>query len=194
MTLIIPRLSPAECANPTLLARRLNEIFPSIVAAFNGQQAALEAAGLAQTAADNAQTAADNADAAAAAAQGAADATAEATALANSTVTGLTLTATDAGSDATITISAHTRVYGDGTTAAISGGALTARAYSTDYWVFYDAPKGTTGTVTYQTATTVQGNATGAANRHFVGAVTTPAALGGPIDGIGVIPPGGVYP
>lgn len=159
----------------------------AIVAAFNGQQAALEAAGIALSAAETATTAAE-------AAQSAADGTTTATALANSSVTGLTLTATDAGANATITISAHTRRYGDGTTAAISGGTLTGLAYSTDYWIFYDADKGTAGAVTYQAATTVQGNATGATNRHFVGAVTTPAALGSPIDGLPVLPPGGVLP
>ena len=186
MTLRIPRLSPAECADPKQLARRLNEILPDIVAAFNGQQAALEAAGIAQDAADAANAAAE-------AAQAAADGTSTATALANSTVTGLTITATDAGSNVTISISAHTRNYGDGTTAAISGGSITGRPYSTDLWIYYDAPKGTTGAVTYQAATSVQGNASGNPNRHFVGAVTTPAALGAPIDGLPVLPPGGVY-
>lgn len=186
MTLRIPRLSPAECADAKQLARRLNEILPGIVEAFNGQQAALEAAGIALTAAESANAAAE-------AAQNAADGTAAATALANSTVTGLTISAADAGSDVTITISAHTRVYGDGTTAAISGGTITGRPYSTNLWIFYDAPKGTAGGVTYQASTTVQGNATGNPNRHFVGAVTTPAALGGPINGFPVLPPGGVY-
>ncbi len=186
MTLIIPRLSPADCADPKQLSRRLNEILPRIAEAFNGQQAALEAAGIAQDAADAANAAAE-------AAQNAADDTTAATALANSNVSGLTLTATDAGASATITISGHTRNYGDGTTAAITGGSITGLAYSTDYWVYYDAPKGTAGAVTYAAATSVQGNATGNPNRHFVGAVSTPAALGGPIDGLPVLPPGGVY-
>lgn len=179
MILRIPRLSPAECADPKQLSRRLNEILPEIARAFNGQQEALIAAGLAQAAADNANAAAESVTAS--------------SALANSTVTGLTITATDAGADVTISISAHTRVYGDGTTAAISGGTITGRPYSTDLWVFYDAAKGTAGAVTYQAATTVQGNASGNPNRHFVGAVTTPAALGSPIDGFPVLPPGGVY-
>lgn len=166
----------------------------AIVSAFNGQQAALEAAGIALTAAETANTAAETAQTAADTAQTAANSTAAATALANSSVTGLTITAADAGSNVTITISAHTRNYGDGTTAAVSGGTLTARPYSTDLWIAYDAPKGTTGAVTYQTFTSVQGNATGNPNRHFVGAVSTPAALGVDVDGIPVIPPGGVIP
>jgi hypothetical protein len=194
MTLIIPRLSPADCADPAQLARRLNiEVFPAIIAAFNGQQAALTAAGIATTAAENANAAATAAQTAANTAQGVANGVTATTALANSFTSGLTITATDAGTDATITISAHTRAYGDGTTAAISGGSLTGLAYSTSYWVHYDAPIGTTGAVTYVAATSVQGNGT-APNRHFVGAVTTPAALGSPIGGFPVLPPGGIIP
>lgn len=180
----LPRLRQTD---PAFMKRAWDELCKQIEASLNGINAALEAAGIAQEAADNA-------NAAAAAAQAAADNTTSATALANSTVTGLTITATDAGSDASIDIGAHTRVYGDSTTAAVSGGTITGLAYSTAYWVYYDAPKGTTGAVTYQAATTIQGNATGNANRHFVGAINTPAALDPDTDGIPVIPPGGVIP
>ena len=86
--------------------------------------AADAAAATAQTAADTAQTAADNA-------QTAADDAATVAALTASGVTGLTLTATDAGANATITVSAHTRVYGDGTSVSVNGGSVTALAYST---------------------------------------------------------------
>lgn len=152
---------------------------------------ALQAAQLAEAAAATANAAAASANAAAAAAQTAADTTAEAAALANSFTSGLTISATDAGASATITISAHTRNYGDGATAAISGGSLTGLAYSTKYWIYYDAAIGTTGSVTYIASTSIQGNGT-APNRHFVGAVETPAALGGPVDGFPVIPPGSI--
>lgn len=162
------------------LAKAIEQAFASLAANDVAIEAALEAAGIALAAAENANNAAEG--------------TSTATSLANSSVTGLTLSASDAGASATITISAHTRIYGDGTTAAVSGGAITGLAYSTSYWIFYDAPKGTTGAVTYETATTVQGNATGDPGRHFVGAVTTPAALGTDIDGFPVLPPGGVLP
>ncbi len=183
----IARLTVQECGGNAVLQRKLNvEIIKPLEDAFNGLPQALIAAALAQEAAGAALTAAGTANAAA-------ESVTVSSALANSTVTGLTISAADAGSDVTITISAHTRVYGDGTTAAISGGTITGRPYSTNLWIFYDAPKGTTGAVTYQAATTVQGNASGNPNRHFVGAVTTPAALGAPIDGFPVLPPGGVY-
>ena len=135
-------------------------------------------------------------DAATAAAQAAADnanaATATntaATSLANSYVSGLTLTATDAGTDATITISAHTRVYGDGTSVSVSGGSLTGLAYDTTYYVDYDQPSRSGGSVTYQ-STTDPTIAAQTGDRHVVGSTTTPLAAGAPIDGDPVLPPG----
>lgn len=135
-------------------------------------------------------------DAATAAAQAAADAANAATAtntaatsLANSYVSGLTLSATDAGTNATITISAHTRVYGDGTSFSVSGGSLTALAYNTTYYIYYDQPSRAGGAVTYQSTTDAAVSAqTG--DRHVVGSATTPLAAGIPIDGNPVLPPG----
>jgi hypothetical protein len=147
----------------------------------------------AQAAADAANAAAEAANTAAETAQTAADNVEASSALANSYTTGLTITATDAGSNVTITISAHTRVYGDGTSVAVSGGSLTALAYSTAYYVFYDQASRAGGAVTYQSSTSIQGNGT-APDRHFVGAVTTPAALGGPVGGNPVRPPGFAEP
>lgn len=150
----------------------------------------------AQNAADAANAAAAAADAAAAAAQTAADdaTTAAATAaadssLASSGVTGLTMTATDAGADATITISGHTRIYGDGTSVSVTGGSVTGLAYSTGYYLYYDQSSRAGGSVTYQ-ATTSAATAAQTGDRHSLGAVTTPAALGGPVDGNINLPPG----
>lgn len=150
----------------------------------------------AQNAADAANAAAAAADAAAAAAQTAADTanTAAETAaadssLASSGVSGLTMTATDAGADATITISAHTRIYGDGTSVAVSGGTVTGLAYSTGFFVYYDQASRAGGAVTYQ-ATTSAATAAQTGDRHSLGAVTTPAGGAGPIDGNVNLPPG----
>lgn len=176
-----------EKGRPTFFFQRAWEdaqqsIFDAITAIPGVQEAIIAA----QDAADLATTAAANADTAAQ--QAAAESS-----LATSGASGLTITATDAGSDATITISAHTRVYGDGTSVAVSGGTLTGRAYSTVYYVYYDDPTRAGGSVTYQTTTT-QATAAQTGNRHSLGAVTTPAALGGPVDGSVNLPPGVVQP
>lgn len=138
----------------------------------------------AQAAADAAQAAADAAQAAAAGATGFSE-------LTNSYVSGITITATDTGVDASITISAHMRHYPqpDGTlrSVAVTGGTLTGLSYGTDHWIYYDQPSRLGGAVTYaaSTAPTAQ-----IGDRHNVGAVTTPVAAGGPVDGNGTKPPG----
>ena len=173
---------------PTLAFHQWWEAFAGEI---ENEVGALQAAELAQAAADTANAAAASANAAADAAQGAAANITASSALANSYTTGQTPQATDAGASATITIPAHTRVYGDGTSVAVSGGAVTGLAYSTRYWVYYDQASRLGGAVTYLAAVTIQGNGAGAPDRHFVGAVETPAALGAPIDGFQVVPPGG---
>lgn len=136
----------------------------------------------AQTAANAAQTAADTAQSAAKKANAVAS-------LTNSGVTGLTLTATDAGTDATITVSAHTRVYGDGTTLAVGGASLPGLAYSTGYYVYYDDPTRADTTPSFQT-TTSEATAAQTGDRHLVGYVLTPAAAAPPNNGERVRPPG----
>lgn len=147
----------------------------------------------AQAAAAAADAAAIAANAAADNAQAAADGAGEASSLATSGTSGLTITATDAGADVTITISAHTRVYGDGTSVAVSGGSLTGRPYSTILYIYYDDAARTGGTVTYQ-STTSQATAAQTGDRHSLGAVTTPAAAAGPVTGAPNLPPGVVLP
>lgn len=167
----------------------------SIEDAFNQLEAAVAAIAAAQAAADAANAAAAAADAAAVAAQNAADDAAGAAALGNSGVTGVTITATDAGANVTVTISGHTRVYGDGTTVSVNSGSVTALAYTTTYYIYYDQASRAGGAVTYL-ATTSQTTAAQTGNRHLVGVVTTPAAAGAPIDGDYVGPPGvgGIIP
>jgi hypothetical protein len=146
-----------------------------IAAAFNATTAANAAAIVANNAAATALNAAQTVT--------------NVSAISNSFVTGVTITATDAGSNVTLTISAHTRVYGDGTSVAVSAGSITGLPYSTLEYVYYDDAARVGGPVVYL-ATTSSATAAQAGIRHTVGSATTPAALGAPISGKFVRPPG----
>jgi hypothetical protein len=146
------------------------------------------------TSAANAQAAADAANAAAAAADAAAASVTAATDLANSYPQGASISASDAGADVTVTISAHTRVYAGGTTVAVDGGVLTGLLYNTNYWIAYDQASRSGGIVPYVAYLTTQGNAVNDPDRHFVGALQTPEAGGLDEDGVISLPPGGVNP
>ena len=164
----------------------LAEAVDGILAAQTTAEAANAAAVVAQDAAATAQVAAEVANDAAAAVGSEGTITASGT-------SGLTLTATDAGTDATVNISAHTRIYGDGSSVSVSAGSITGLAYSTDYWVFYDDPTRAGGAVTYQHSTD-PADAVQTGDRHSVGAVTTPAAAAPDNNGKEVLPAGVVYP
>ncbi len=173
--------------------REYQVLFDQLVQSIASELGAQAAAIAAQAAAQDAQDAADTAIAAAASAtsdaataQSAAEGANSVASLTNSGVTPNPLTATDAGADATITVAAHTRIYGDGSTLAIAGPvSLTGRAYSTLYYVYYDDPTRSDTTPTYQTG-----------DRHLVGSITTPAAAAPPEVGDYVGPPGvgGIIP
>lgn len=174
--------------------------FQNVIANLQGQidaitqaQAAADlanaAASAAQGAADAAQSAADAADTAAGAAQNAADSANATAAITNSYVTGATIAGIDAGSDVTVTVSGHTRVYADGVSVSVSAGNITGLSYSTDYFIYYDQPSRAGGSVTYQ-ATTSSSTAAQIGDRHLVGSVTTPAAASPPTGGRYVEPPG----
>ena len=164
----------------------LAEAVDGILAAQTAAEAANAAAVVAQDAAATAQVAAEAANDAAAAVGSEGTITASGT-------SGLTLTATDAGTDATVNISAHTRIYGDSSSVSVSAGSITGLAYSTDYWVFYDDPTRAGGAVTYQHSTD-PADAVQTGDRHSVGAVTTPAAAAPDNNGKEVLPAGVVYP
>ena len=164
----------------------LAEAVDGILAAQAAAEAANAAAAVAQDAAATAQVAAETANDAAAAVGSEGTITASGT-------SGLTLTATDAGTDATVNISAHTRIYGDGSSVSVSAGSITGLAYSTDYWVFYDDPTRAGGAVTYQHSTD-PADAVQTGDKHSVGAVTTPAAAAPDNNGKEVLPAGVVYP
>lgn len=107
------------------------------------------------------------------------------------------VTAADAGADATITIANHTRVYPvqgsiDVPDLAIIGGTITGKAFSTQYFVYYDDTTLADTTPAYLSTTDAATAQVGtAAGRHFVGEVTTPADGGGGTTGGGGTPPGG---
>ncbi len=156
----------------------------------NAQDDLLAAVVAAQAAADDAQTAADTASAAAVVAQDSAEGANSVASLTNSGVTPNPLSATDAGANATITIAAHTRVYGDGTTLAIAGPtALTGLAYSTLFYVYYDDATRADTTPNFMT-TTSAATAAQSGDRHLVGSVMTPAAAAPPTTGDEVQLPG----
>lgn len=100
------------------------------------------------------------------------------------------LTAEDDGSDCTITIQDHVRIYGDGTTLSITGGVFPGKLSNTWYACYYDDP-----TLAETAPTFVLTTDTGTAQpnigdgRHFCGLILTPKSGTGT-----VIESGGSYP
>lgn len=139
----------------------------------------------AQAAADAAQTTADSAATDAATAQSTADTVEKNDKLTASYTDPIyILSASDAGTDATISIAAHTRKYGDGTSVSISADTITGKNYSTDYFIYYNDSTYSDTTPNFIATTnsrTAQTNPS--TGRHFVGAITTPAAGGGSTSG-----------
>lgn len=91
-----------------------------------------------------------------------------------------------AASDGTITIAAHTRVYGD-TSVSVDGGSVAGFAQGAFVQVYYDDAAREGGAVTYQGTTSLVSQE-GA--RHIVGGVTIPATGEPPVEGQGPRPPG----
>lgn len=129
----------------------------------------------AQNTADTAQTTATSAQTTATSAQADAVSASALTSFSVSGTLGCTITGTDAGSDATVSITAHSRIYGDGTSVSVNSGTVTGLSYSTQYYIYYVDPSRSGGSVTYL-ATTVAATAVQTGDTHFVGVVTTPAA------------------
>jgi hypothetical protein len=112
------------------------------------------------------------------------------------TAGGAVLSAADVGTDCTITIAAHTRVYpaesGFPTVSLAAGGTVTGLTFATVYYVYYDDIDMRDTTPTYHATTTVlEAQANYVAGRHALGPVTTPADGAGGTSGGGYIPPGG---
>lgn len=116
-----------------------------------------------------------------------------------STVT-VILTATDAGTNATIAVSAHTRkIPGESGVVSITynSGSITGLAFSTRYFIYADDATQAGGAVTY-IATTNSDDLVALAARVYMGEVTTPAdggtgETGGGGGGIGGGGGGGDY-
>lgn len=155
--------------------------------------AAQAAAAAAQASANAAQTTATTANTNAAAAQSTANTVKRDDSItASYPAPGTVLSASDAGSSATISVAAHTRVYGDISSVSVSAGSVTGLAYLTDYYVYYDDPTRAGGAVTYHADTNANHALPNkAAGRHFVGKITTPASGGGATSGGASAPAGG---
>jgi hypothetical protein len=85
------------------------------------------------------------------------------------------LTATDAGSNATVSIAAFTMRTSSKGDVSINSGSITALSYSTLYFIYYDDPTLAGGAVTYN-ATTTKVTAIQGSGRFFVGSILTPKA------------------
>lgn len=92
------------------------------------------------------------------------------------------LTGHDAGSSATVNIAAFTMRCGS-TDLSISSGAVTALAYNTLYFIYYDDPDFLGGGSVVFNATTTKETAIQGEARYFVGSIQTPRA--GALDTIG---------
>lgn len=113
--------------------------------------------------------------------------------IANSYPIGLTISASDAGDGtATITTSAHSRVYQD-RTVAVDAATITSVALSTTYWLYMDDAAREGGALNLWATTTYADAFTSSTNpaRHYIGMILTPAAGGGSSSGGGGTPPGG---
>jgi hypothetical protein len=173
------RLSQNDILNPQRHKYQLDRMMTDLETAFSGVDTAIAALAAAVAAQSDATTALANA----------------ATVKRDDKITGSTvipanvLSAADAGSDATITISAHSRRYGDANAISVTGGTLTGAAYSTDYGIYYDDTTASVTAPTYHKTTTLSNALNNyVAGRHCVGFVTTPAAAGAATTG-GQTPP-----
>lgn len=175
---------------PTIAFQRKDqETTKALIGAIQELATQVDSLVAAQEAADAANAAAAAATTAAAAANTAVASVTETSALTNSGIYPVNaLTAIDAGTNATVQIAAHTRLYGDGTSVSVSAGSVTALSYSTVYYVYYDDPARAGGSVTY-VATATASNAVQSGDRHSIGAIETPAS-GGSSSGVVVSPPG----
>lgn len=140
--------------------------------------AAMAAAAAAQAAAEDAKDAADNATADNAAST-------REQALVSSGIMPRTVVAANAVGD--VSIAAHTRYYGDGTSIAVDAGSLSGYAPGDQVYVSYEDAARTGGAVTYEGSSGFQSQTS---DRHVVGSVVVPSTgvqTGQP----GPAPPGG---
>lgn len=186
------RLSLSDIGNASRHKYQLDKMMTDLESAFGGVDTAIAALAAAVAAQADATSALTNA----ATAQSTANTVKRDDSISSSwTSPGTILSASDAGTDATISISAHTRKYSDVSSVSVNSGSVNGLAYSTSYDVYYDQTSRAGGAVTYHATTNPNTGMPGAAaGRHYCGTITTPAAAAPPTSG-GVNPPstGGRY-
>ncbi len=98
----------------------------------------------------------------------------------------------DDGGSASVTISAHSRVYQD-RTVSVTASTITGLQNSTSYYLYYDDAARAGGTVQAMATTVFANGFTSSTNpaRHPLGSITTPAPGGADSGGSGSTPPGG---
>lgn len=90
------------------------------------------------------------------------------------------LTAVDDGTTSTITIADHNRVFGDGSTLAITGGTLTEQPANAAVALYYDDPTGANKMPTFLATTVIKdAQAVSGEHRYFLGVIYTPVAGSG---------------
>lgn len=100
------------------------------------------------------------------------------------------LSAKDDGTSCTVTISDHVRVFGDGSTLAITGGVIRGLVSNVAYAFYYDDPTMANTAPTFVATQQIKvAQAVSAPSRYFLGIIYTPAAGSGATT-IG----GGAYP
>lgn len=100
------------------------------------------------------------------------------------------ISAADVGSDVTITIAAHRRIYGDGAYLDVAGAVFTGKAFTIEYAFYYDDATRSDTTPDIQITTNLEeAQANYVEGRHLLGSITTPANGDPPTSG-GVTPPG----
>lgn len=105
------------------------------------------------------------------------------------------ITAEDVGTDCTITIPTHTRIYPD-KEVSVTGDELTGIGFDTTFGLYYDDPSRSGGAVVYALTTIFADayNSPTHPDRHFMGIITTPADGAPPSEGGGSGPGGGPLP
>jgi hypothetical protein len=94
------------------------------------------------------------------------------------------LTATDAGSSATVSIASFTMQTSGNGAISVNSGSITALSYGTLYYIYYSDPTLAGGTVTFL-ATTSKATAIDGNGNFYVGSITTPISGGIQTTGFG---------
>ena len=112
--------------------------------------------------------------------------------IANSYPINISIIAKDEGGSASVTVSAHSRVYQD-RTVSVAASTITGLQNSTSYYLYYDDAARAGGTVQAMATTVFADAFTSSTNpfRHPLGSITTPAPGGADSGGSGSTPPGG---